>query len=116
VVRGDNALNAERAVVCPVPPFTMAIVVPFQTPDVIVPTDVSEELITVEFKTVPLNVPAGATTTLPEAAVTKPFPFTVKDGIDVEEPKDPVLEFTVAKVAAAIPGPEAVTSPVSDVI
>ena len=49
----------------------------------------------------PVNVPAGAITTLPEAAVIKPLAFTVNVGIDVDEPKDPTLAFTVARVVTA---------------
>ena len=54
-------------------------------PEPIVPTDVSDDETTVEFNTVPDRVPAGAITTLPEAAVISPLPLTVNDGDD--EPK-----------------------------
>jgi hypothetical protein len=81
-----------------------------------VPTDVSDEVTTVELRTVPLRVPAGATTTLLLAAVIRPFPFTVKEGMEVVDPKEPVLEFTVARVAATDPAPLAVTSPVKAVM
>jgi hypothetical protein len=60
-----------------------------------VPTDVNDELTTLEAKVVPVKVPAGAITTFVEAAVIKPFALTVKDGIAVEEPNDPVFELTV---------------------
>ena len=63
------------------------------------PTDVKLELTIVLFKVVPDSVPAGAITTLPEAAVMRPLPFTVKLGMLVEDPKDPTFELTVAKVA-----------------
>jgi hypothetical protein len=90
--------------------------VPCQTPVPIVPTVVREEVTTFDAKVVPVRVPAGAITTAVEAAVIRPFPFTVKIGIAVEEPKDPTFEFTVARVRVALPGPEAVPSPVRDVI
>lgn len=45
----------------PVPPLAIAIVEPFQVPEVIVPTPVKLELVTVDFKVVPDNVPASAT-------------------------------------------------------
>ena len=48
-------------VVTPVPPYATANVDPFQVPDVIVPTPVKLELVTVDFKVVPDNVPASAT-------------------------------------------------------
>jgi hypothetical protein len=136
--------------------LAIAIVVPFQVPEVIVPTLVKLELTTVLFSVVPVSVPAGATTALPLAAVIKPLAFTVNEGIEVEDPKDPtfpftvarvkteplvvaspdkaaaavtnpfaltvteakvpILEFTVARVSAALPGPEAVASPVKAVI
>jgi hypothetical protein len=44
-----------------VPPFAIAIVVPFHVPVVIVPTCVNDEVTTVAFNAVPDNVPAGAT-------------------------------------------------------
>ena len=47
-------------VVTPVPPYATANVEPFQVPEVIVPTPVKLELITVDFKVVPDNVPASA--------------------------------------------------------
>jgi hypothetical protein len=82
----------------------------------IVPTEVRLDVTTAEFNVVPERVPAGAITTLVEAAVISPLPLTVKDGMAVELPKDPVLVFTVARVRAAEPGPDAVASPVSAVI
>ena len=47
--------------VTPVPPYATANVDPFQVPDVIVPTPAKLELVTVDFKVVPDNVPASAT-------------------------------------------------------
>ena len=57
---GSNAAAAVEAVVAPVPPFAIAIVVPFQTPVAIVPTDVSEDPVTPEPSVVPerTDVPA----------------------------------------------------------
>ena len=52
---------AAAVVVAPVPPYATANVDPFQVPDVIVPTPVKLELVTVDFKVVPDNVPASAT-------------------------------------------------------
>ena len=60
VVIGDKALYAAAAVVCPVPPCAMAIVVPFQVPLVMVPTDVNDEVTTVELSVVPVRDPAAA--------------------------------------------------------
>jgi hypothetical protein len=48
VCDGSNAAAAEDAVVAPVPPFAIAIVVPVHVPEVIVPTDVSEDPVTPE--------------------------------------------------------------------
>ena len=52
---------AAEGEVAPVPPYATANVDPFQVPDVIVPTPVKLELVTVDFKVVPDNVPASAT-------------------------------------------------------
>ena len=60
-----------------------------------------------------MSVPAGATTTLDDAAVMRPLPLTVNDGMEVVDPKLPVLEFTMASVVAMLPVPLPVTSPVS---
>jgi hypothetical protein len=80
--------------------------VPFQTPVTIVPTEVKEEVTTLDARVVPVKVPAGATTAAAEIAVIRPLPLTVTIGIAVEEPKDPVFEFTVLRV----------TAPVSDMV
>lgn len=88
----------------------------FHVPDVSVPTEVSDDDTTFDASVVPVSVPAGATTTTVPAAVIRPFAFTVNVGIAVDDPYDPTLEFTVARVAAAEPGPVAVTSPVSAVM
>jgi len=45
------------------------MVVPFHTPDAIVPTDVRLEDTTVEFRVVPVNVPAAAVTVCEPALV-----------------------------------------------
>jgi hypothetical protein len=74
-----------------------------------VPTEVSEELTTLELSVVPDKVPAGATTAVAPAAVIRPLPFTVKFGTDDAPPKEPVFEFTVARVVTL---PVEVTSPV----
>ena len=74
-----------------------------------VPTVVREEVTTVALRVVPVKVPAGAITTAVETAVINPFPLTVKTGIAVEEPKEPMFRLTVAKVVAL---PTEVTSPV----
>ena len=44
----------------PVPPFAIAIVVPLQTPDVIVPTPVKLELVILVANVLPVNVFASA--------------------------------------------------------
>jgi hypothetical protein len=130
--------------------------VPFHTPETIVPTEVREELTTLEAKVVPVRVPAGAITALPVTDVTNPLPLAVIVGIEVEDPtglvstftvakvsvdpdvvaspdradaavtnpfpftvteaNEPTFEFTVARVDVALPGPEAVTSPMSAVM
>jgi hypothetical protein len=92
-------LPVVKAVVVPVPPLATAIVVPFQIPVEIVPTLVRDDETMVEFKVVPDRVPAGATTALVPAAVINPLALTVKFGIAVLEPKEPVLELTVVRVA-----------------
>jgi hypothetical protein len=74
---------------------------------------VSDEFTTVPFNVVPLNVPAGAMMEFEPALVIKPLALTVKFGIDVEEPKGPVVELTVANVIGTVPGPVAVASPVN---
>jgi hypothetical protein len=81
-----------------------------------VPSEVREEVTTFDARVVPVKVPAGATTAFVLAAVIKPLPFTVKLGIAVELPNDPVLELTVARVRVAEPGPAAVASPVKAVM
>src|ERR1700684_3217104 len=98
VVIGDNALNALVCEVCPVPPFAIAIAVPFQTPVAIVPTEVKELFTTVEFKVVPLKEPAEAATAAVVIEVINPLPFTVNTGIALPDPNDPGVEFTVARV------------------
>jgi hypothetical protein len=49
--------------------FALAIAVPFQVPEVIVPTVVRDDETTALLSVVPDNVPAGAITAFPEAAV-----------------------------------------------
>ena len=113
---GKNAFRAVFAVVCPDPPLAMAIVVPFHTPVVIVPTEVSEELTTFAARVVPVSVPAGAMTALVEAAVMRPLAFIVNVGIAVEDPKVPTFPLTVERVNGTEPGPVAVPSPVKAVM
>ena len=55
-------------------------------PPVKIPTEVKEEVITVEFKVLPVRVAAGAMTTAVLAAVNLPWASTVKVGMAVEEP------------------------------
>ena len=81
----------------PVPPFAIAIVEPFQVPEVIVPTPVKLELVTVDFKVVPDNVPASATiviSALPLNAVPLIFLAVAKvvavDALPVNSPVNPV--------------------------
>ncbi len=81
-------------------------------PEVITPKEVKDEVTTLEASVVPVSVPAGAMTTLPLAAVIRPFALTVNVGIEVEDPKDPTFPFTVANVVARAPA-EVVMSPVS---
>jgi len=78
----------------------------------IVPRPVSDDETTFDASVVPVNVPAGAITTFPPAAVSKPFALTVKFGIDVDDPNEPTFEFTVARVVARAPD-AVVISPVS---
>ena len=51
---------APAAVVAPVPPLAIAISVALHVPEVIVPTEVKLEPVTVDFNEVPVNVPASA--------------------------------------------------------
>jgi hypothetical protein len=77
-------------------------------PPVNVPTDVKDDVTTVEPIAVPVREDAGAEINVVPAAVRIPLAFTVNVGIKFEEPNDPILELTVAKVAVA---PEVVMSP-----
>jgi hypothetical protein len=63
-----------------------AIAVPLQTPLVIVPTLVKLDPVTVDFKVVPLKVPASAIIEAVPAAVKRPLASTVKVGIAVVDP------------------------------
>lgn len=93
----------------------LKLIVPLALRPARVPTDVKLLDTTVLLRVVPESVPAGAITALPEAEVTSPLLLKVKVGMEVEEPTvAPVA--TVASVAAADPGPEAVTSPVRAVM
>ena len=103
----DNTLLPDPVdVVTPVPPLSTAIVVPFHTPVAIVPTEVKEELTTVELSVVPVRVPAAAVT-VPDAPRAIAVPFTVIELFDnwafVIEPKVP----------PSVRLPELVTVPVS---
>ena len=80
-------------------------------PVAMVPTEVKTEETTFEAREVPVKVPAGATTTFVEAAVTRPLPLTVMVGIAVDEPKAPTFELTVARVVTDDPA-EVLMSPV----
>lgn len=71
-----------------------------------VPIVVKDDVTTFEARVVPVSVPAGAMTTLPEAEVINPLPFTVNVGMEVEEPKLPTLELTVARVPTAVTFPD----------
>lgn len=82
--------------------YESAIAVPCQTQVPIVPTLVREEVTTVALRVVPERVPAGAMTAFPLAAVMRPLPLTVNDGIEVDEPKEPTFALTVAKVRALV--------------
>jgi len=53
-------VKAPDAVIAPVPPFAIAIVVPLQTPVVIVPTLVKLELVILVANVLPVNVLASA--------------------------------------------------------
>jgi hypothetical protein len=82
----------------------------------IVPRLVSEEAVIPAARVLPVRVPAGATTAFVDTAVTRPLPFTVNVGIAVEEPKEPVSVFTVARVVAIDVAPEPLTSPDSVIV
>ena len=60
--------------------YALSMVEPCQTPVVIVPRLVKEEVTTLDASVVPVNVPAGAMTVEVETAVTRPLPFTVNVG------------------------------------
>ena len=53
-------VKAPVALIAPVPPFAIAMVVPLQTPVVIVPTLVKLELVTLLANVLPVNVLASA--------------------------------------------------------
>jgi hypothetical protein len=79
---------------------------------VIVPKLVNEDAVTPAARVAPESVPAGATTGLVVAAVTRPLPVTVMAGIAVPLPHAPVLVLTVARVVPSAPA-VVVKSPVS---
>ena len=56
---GDKALNPALAVVWPVPPFAIAMVVPFHTPVAIVPTAVKLLVTIADGNAVPARLAAG---------------------------------------------------------
>jgi hypothetical protein len=103
-------------VVVPVPPFATAMVVPLQTPDVIVPTEVKLDETTVDFNVVPDSVPASAIIEAVPAAVKRPLLSTVKVGIAVLDPYDPAVTAVLVNVAAKLPVPVPVTSPVKVIV
>jgi hypothetical protein len=72
--------------VTPVPPCATSMVVALQVPEVIVPTEVKLDPVTVDFKVVPLKVPASAIIDAVPAAVKRPLASTVKVGIAVVDP------------------------------
>ena len=72
--------------VTPVPPCATSMVVALQIPEVIVPTEVKLDPVTVGFKVVPLKVPASAIIDAVPAAVKRPLASTVKVGIAVVDP------------------------------
>jgi hypothetical protein len=79
-----------------------AIAVPLQTPLVIVPTLVKLDPVTVDFKVVPLKVPASAIIEAVPAAVKRPLASTVKVGMAVVDPYDPAVTVVFVKVADAV--------------
>ena len=84
-------VNAALALVAPVPPFAIAIVVPLQIPEVIVPTPVKLEFNTLLASVVPVNVFASAAiiiSALPSNAI--PFIFFVAANL-VAVPALPVI-------------------------
>mgnify|MGYP007039173002 CR=1 FL=1 len=80
------------------------------------PKLVKDDEVTPEARVEPVSVPAGATTKLLLTAVTSPFAFTVIVGITLDDPKEPMVLFTVARVAAKLPVPLPVTSPVRVIV
>lgn len=81
----------------------VSVVLPETVNDVSVPRDVSDEAVTPDASVPPVSVPAGAITATVPAAVIRPFPFTVKVGIAVDEPHEPLFVLTVASVVASDP-------------
>jgi hypothetical protein len=84
-------------VVVPVPPYATPIVEPFQTPLVIVATEDKLDVTTVDFKVVPVNVPASAATVisaLPSNAIPLMFlvaaNFVAVLALPVKAPVNPV--------------------------
>ena len=87
-----------------------------QIPDDIVPTACNDDEMMLLASVGPISCVPGMAIVALFAAVIKPLPLIVTIGTVADEPKVPILVFTVARVAAVVPGPVAVTSPINEVI
>ena len=96
---GDKALNAAALVVCPVPPFAIAIAVPFHTPVAIVPTAVKLDVTMAAGNAVPAKLAAGN----PVVFVNVPLVGVPNIGVtnvgEVANTKDPEPVSSVTAVA-----------------
>lgn len=82
---------AASAVVAPVPPFAMLMVVPLQVPEVITPTLVKLEPVMLLCNAVPVKVPASIDKLIFSEDVSRPFSSTVNTGIVDEDPYVPAV-------------------------
>ena len=83
------------ALLTPIPPYVEFITVPCQTPVAIVPSAVNEDVTTVEFRVVPVSVPAAAVTVI-SALPLKETPFMFREVCKiVAEPALPLIVLIV---------------------
>lgn len=83
---------------------------------VMIPPSVEDAVPPFATDNTPVISPTGIEGVFAEAAVIRPFAFTVNEGMDDTPPNEPTLPLTVARVEATEPGPDAVTSPVRAVM
>jgi hypothetical protein len=111
---GDKALNAADLVVCPVPPFAIAIAVPFHTPVAIVPTAVKLDVTMAAGNAVPARLAAGNPVVLvnvPLVGVPNIGVTNVGDVANTKEP-EPVSSLTADAKLALVGVAKNVATPV----